>query len=240
MYQKIESQQRLSHEVADHIRMLIRDGQLKPSDKLPNEFELTGLFGVSRPTVREAIRSLVSQNILVVHRGRGTYVADDPGIVADPLGLGLLADANLRYSLVEARLVIEPGVARLAAENAEQADLDRIETYITEMEQIVDEHKVSMSIELEFHRSIAQASKNPVIMRIIPVIMDSIINTYKDAKRTSADHERALEEHRRIFHAIRRRDGRSAEEAMRNHLENSRLRTLAKLEKAGIIPRQSR
>lgn len=233
MYRRIESQQRLSHEVADHIKMLIQDGQLNPGDKLPGELELTQLFGLSRPTIREAIHTLVSRNILVVRRGRGTFVSENPGIAADPLGLDLLADEGLRFALIEARLVIEPGVARLAAENAAQEDLDRIRTYLTEMKHIVDEHKVSMSIELEFHRSIAQASKNPVIMRVVPVIMDSIIRAYKDAKRTSADHERALEEHRLVFEAICRRDGERAEDAMRHHLENSRLRTLAKLERTG-------
>ncbi len=232
MYRKFESHQRLSHEVADHVKMLIRDGQLKSGDKLPSEMELTQLFGVSRPTIREAIHTLVSQNILLVLRGRGTFVSDNPGITADPLGLDLLSDAGLGCALVQARFVLEPGVAKLAAENADKEDLEKIYTYLHEMEHIVEEQKVSMSVELEFHHSIAQASKNPVIMRIIPIIMDSIFRVYKDTHLTLTDHKRALDEHREIAEAISNHDGDEAERAMRHHLENSRLRSLAKQEMA--------
>ncbi len=228
MYRKIGNSERLSHEVADHITMLIQDGQLKPGDRLPSELELTQLFGLSRPTIREAIRFLVSRNVLKVVRGRGTFVTENPGVETDPLGLNALALEELQPSLVEARLMIEPGVARLAAENAGAEDIEAIETHLADMEQIVHEGKVSMSIELEFHRSIARASKNAVIMRIIPIIMDSIIRTYAITGRSSHDHSQALEEHRHVFNAIRRGDPVGAEQAMRTHLEQSRTRSRAK------------
>lgn len=229
VYKKIEKTERLSHEVADHIVMLIQEGQLKSGDQLPSEQELTQLFGLSRPTIREAIRSLVSRNVLNVVHGRGTFVADNPGISSDPLGLDFLSKDTLYESLIEARLAIEPGVARLAAEKAEKDDLVRIETHLLDMEHTVHEHKVSMSIELEFHRSIAAASKNDLIMRIIPIIMDSIIRTYRDAQRTSQDHAVALEEHRAVFDAIDRRDPAAAEEAMRTHLQRSLARSRTKM-----------
>ncbi len=208
--------------------MLIQDRQLKPGDKLPSEVQLTQLFGLSRPTIREAIRALVSRNVLKVERGRGTFVADNPGVEADPLQLGTLPAEQLQPSLREARLIIEPGVARLAALNADPADIEEIKTHLADMQQIVDEGRVSMSVELEFHRSIAKASKNPVIVRIIPIIMDSIIRTYDSARRTSRDHAVALEEHYAIFEAIRHGDAAGAEEAMRNHLERSLARSASK------------
>lgn len=228
MYRKIGNSARLSHEVADHIMMLIQERRLKPGDKLPSEVQLTQLFGLSRPTIREAIRSLVSRNVLKVEHGRGTFVADNPGVETDPLGLNQLPAEALKPSLLEARLIIEPGVARLAAANADSGDIEAIGTHLADMQQIVDEGKISMSVELEFHRSIAQASKNAVIMRIIPIIMDSIIRTYDSARRTSRDHGAALEEHYAIFEAIRRGDPAGAENAMRNHLERSRARSAAK------------
>lgn len=208
--------------------MLIEDGQLKPEDQLPSEQELTQLFGVSRPTVREAIRSLVSRNVLKVVHGRGTYVAENPGVKPDPLGLNTVPPEALLHSLAETRLIFEPGVARLAAENADDDDLEAIKTNLRTMEQIVRDHNISMSIELEFHRKIANASKNVVIMRVIPIIMESIIRTYEQARRTSGEHATALEEHRRIVEAIRRGAGIEAEQAMREHLSRSLDRTLAK------------
>lgn len=229
MYRKIESIQRLSHQVADHITMLIQDGQLQPGDRLPGELELARLFGLSRPTIREAIRSLGARNVLRVEQGRGTFVSDSPGVETDPLGLASLSQKSLRTSLAEARLIIEPGVARLAAENADDEDLRSIEMHLTDMQQVVTGGTVSMSVELEFHRSIARASKNAVINRIVPLIMDSIIRTYGRAQPSNDDHAKALSEHRHILEAIRQRDPVAAEETMRRHLESSRERTLAKL-----------
>ncbi len=229
MYQKIEAQRRLSQEIAGQIKALIRGEKLKPGDKLPNEIDLSLLFGVSRPTVREAVKTLVSQNIVEVVRGRGTYVSRNPGISDDPLGLDFLMGTNLTLPLVEARLLIEPGVARLAAQKAGEEDIRRIGECIRLMEGIVEREEVDMGNELAFHRSIAQASQNPVIMRIVPIILDSIVKTYQEAPRTTADHRQALLEHRQIFEGIQEKDPAKASEAMRRHLENSYQRTLSKL-----------
>jgi GntR family transcriptional repressor for pyruvate dehydrogenase complex len=226
MYQRIENQHRLSHEVATRIKALIQDAKIKPGDKLPNEMELTRLFGVSRPTVREAVKSLVSQNIIEIVRGRGTFVSQTPGIASDPLGLEFISSGDLHLALIEARLLLEPPVARLAAEKAEAEDIERIAVHVREMEEIVARREVGVTTELEFHRSIAEATKNPVIMRIVPVIMDSIVKTYKDAPRTLEDHRQALEEHRGIYEEIRGKDPEAAFAAMSRHLSNSYRRTL--------------
>jgi GntR family transcriptional repressor for pyruvate dehydrogenase complex len=228
MYQRLANDRRLSLEVADRIKELIRKEKLKPGDKLPNEMQLAELFGVSRPTVREAVKSLVSQNIIGIQRGKGTFVSETPGIASDPLGLDFLVVEDLHLSLIEVRLLIEPGVARLAAERGTPADINRIGEYLQEMKKIVDRHEVGMGTELEFHRSIAEATENPVIMRLVPIIMDSIVKTYRDAPRTSEDHGQALLEHTEIFNAIKNRDKGQAYAAMERHLQNSYRRTLSR------------
>jgi DNA-binding FadR family transcriptional regulator len=96
------------------------------------------------------------------------------------------------------------------------------------MEEVVYQHKVEINAELDFHRSIAEATRNPVIMRIIPIIMESIERTYHDAPRTSEDHRHAFEEHKVIYEAIAAHDPTRAYEAMQNHLEASYQRTLAR------------
>jgi GntR family transcriptional repressor for pyruvate dehydrogenase complex len=226
MYRRIRNEIHLSHEVASRIKELIRKEKLRPGDKLPNEMQLAGLFGVSRPTVREAVKSLVSQNIIEIRRGTGTFVSENPGIASDPLGLDFLLDQDLHLALIEARLLIEPGVARLAAERGTAAAIDRIGGHLQEMESIVDRHEVGMETELRFHRSIAEATGNPVIMRIVPIIIDSIVKTYQYAPRTSGDHRQALGEHRAVFTAIKKRDEDGAYQAMQRHLEGSYRRTL--------------
>jgi GntR family transcriptional repressor for pyruvate dehydrogenase complex len=202
MYKRVFSQQGRTLEIATQIKDLIRGEQLKPGDKLPNEMELSRLFGVSRPTIREAAKTLVSQNMIEIVRGKGTFVSRMPGIIDDPLGLEFVMSPDLRLSLLEARLLIEPGAARLAAQKADKADLASIERSVEAMSEIVRRKEINMEIELDFHRSIAEATKNPVIIRIVPVIMDAIVKTYRDAPRTSDDHRHASEEHREIFEAV--------------------------------------
>ena len=231
MYRRIKNQNFLSNEVANRIKELILKKKLRPGNKLPNEMQLAELFGVSRPTIREAVKSLVSQNIIMILRGKGTFVSETPGIASDPLGLDFLIDDDLHLAFIEVRLLIEPGVARLAAERGTPADIGRIERYIQEMEDIVGRHEMGMGTELGFHRSIAEATENPVIMRIVPIVMDANIKTYRDAPRTSADHRQAFMEHTAVFTAINDHDKEGAYSAMRRHLENSYRRTLSKRSK---------
>jgi DNA-binding FadR family transcriptional regulator len=229
MYTKLESGQRLSQTVAEHIKVLIQEKKLAPGDKLPNEMELAQLFAVSRPTVREAVKALVSQNIIEIQRGRGTFVNQNPGVVNDPLGLDFMQSPDLLLSLVEARLIIEPGVARLAARNSDTADIETIARCIQALENEVHHHQVEIDSELEFHRGIVRAAKNPVLIRIVPVIFEAIVTTYKDSPRTPADHSLALKEHTLIYKAIKKRSPEEAFGAMQRHLENSYKRTLKKM-----------
>ena len=228
MYINLSKEPRRSQEVASHIKALIRDNMLKPGEKLPNEMELCGLFSVSRPTIREAVKVLVSQGIIEIRRGKGTYVRQMPGISEDPLGLDFVVNPNMRLVLIEARIIIEPGVARLAAQNADDEAIAAIGASVQEMEEIVLQNKVNIEAELDFHRSIAEATKNPVITRLIPIIMESITKIYSDAPRTTEDHRQALEEHRLIYEAIAARDPERAFQAMQTHLEASHKRTLSK------------
>ncbi len=226
MYQKIETQLRLPQEVATQIKDLILGKKLRPGDKLPNEMELSRLFGVSRPTIREAVKSLLSQNIIEIARGKGTFVSKTPGIIDDPLGLDFVMNPELRLALIEARLLIEPGAARIAAAKADVSDVARIEEYVRSMEEIVRRKEIDMNVELAFHRSVAEATKNPVIVRIVPVILDAIVKTYRDAPRTSEDHRHALEEHRLVLEAVKAGDPDEAFRSMEHHLEMSYKRTL--------------
>jgi DNA-binding FadR family transcriptional regulator len=229
MYIKLTADKQLSRTVAQRIKSLIQEKKLSPGDKIPNEMELTRLFSVSRPTIREAVKALISQNIIEIQRGRGTFVSQNPGVVDDPLGLDFMNTPDLPLSLVEARLIIEPGVARLAARNAGPADIQNIALHIRTMEKVVGHHQVEMNTDLEFHGSIVKAAKNPVMMRIVPLILNSIVKTYEDSPRTTDDHSHALREHRFVYEAIKKRSPEEAFAAMQRHLENSYSRTLKKM-----------
>ncbi len=226
MYSKLQNKGNLSHNVANQIKYLIQNEKYKPHDKLPNEIQLAELFGVSRPTIREAIKILASQNIIEIIRGRGTFVSKNPGISKDPLGLEFLVDENLPLSLIEARQIIEPSVAQFAAEHASKEDIERLETIIGEMKQMLNKHVPWVEIELEFHRSVAQATQNPIIMRIVPIIQEAIIKTFQYASPDSFNHKQAILEHFEIFSGIKNKDPQKAYDAMHRHLENSYSRTI--------------
>jgi len=230
MFKKIAAQKKLPQEIVARIKNLIVENKLKPGDRIPSELELSRLFGVSRPTVREAVKSLLSQNIIEIARGKGTFVSRTPGISDDPLGLDFVSDYNsVLFSLIEARNLIEPGAASLAAKNADSEDIARIETHIAAIKEVVRRKEINMEIELDFHRSIAEATKNPVILRIVPVIIDGIVRTYRDSPRTSEDHRIAMEEHIAVLKAIKSRKPPLAFEAMPHHLEMAHERTLRRL-----------
>lgn len=115
----------LPEQVSEQIRQLIIDQNLKVGSKIPNEFELCQQLNVGRGTVREAIKLLVSRNVLEIQRGKGTYVADNTGLVDDPFGLEYIEDKEkLVGDLFEIRMQLEVWIAGLAAQRRNAADLD--------------------------------------------------------------------------------------------------------------------
>ena len=117
----------LTDRVADEIVRTIIGQQLKAGDKLPNEFELASTLGVGRSTIREAIKTLVSRNIVEIRRGAGTFVSYRNGVSEDPLGLEFIKDrAQVAADLLELRFMLEPRLASLAAGNATDKEIQQM------------------------------------------------------------------------------------------------------------------
>jgi len=226
MYRRIVNPQRLSRAVSEQIRDLIRNEKLKPGEQLPSEEQLASLLGVSRPTVREAVKSLVSLNVVEIRRGRGTFISERPGLQSDPLGLDFVSEGDVHTYLIEFRQMIEPQVGRLAAVRAGKKEVHALEQSLQRMKDGLKLQEVHLANELEFHRTIAESSRNPVVLRIVPMVLEAIRRAYRDAPRTSQDHSAAYEEHLAVLDAIRGGDPDGAERAMHRHLERSRERTI--------------
>ena len=117
----------LAEQVEDQIYHYILDTPIEPGAKLPNEFELGEKFGVGRSTIREAVKLLSSKGIVEVRRGSGTYVVTTTKGLSDPLGLRSVKDKNrLALDLVNVRLLLEPGIAAMAARKATEEDIERL------------------------------------------------------------------------------------------------------------------
>jgi DNA-binding FadR family transcriptional regulator len=207
----------LSHTVERNITDLIIEGYYRQGDKIPNETDLSKKFEVSRSTVREAIKTLVSRNILEIRRGSGTFVCEKPGIADDPLGFRFISDKiGLALDLLEIRLLLEPHIAEKAAERAGDEEIKDIVAQCDALEDIILKGTSYEEEDVLFHTKIAQAAKNAVIPTLIPVINSAIFLLMR-VTNTALRKETILT-HRAIADAIQVRNGTGARNAMMEHI----------------------
>lgn len=212
----------LSQQVADIIyRMIVEDKIFKPGDRLPNENDLSEQLGVSRATLREASRILVSQGILEVYRGKGTYIAADMQAFGD-FGLKNLERVRIRLKdLYEARLLFEPEMAAIACRRATDEEISKILKIGGEVEQTIQAGKDRTEIDQVFHRAIVKASHNDFMMRLIPIINRAVEEAIllNSGSRTLA--EDTLRDHALVMDFLKKRDAGGAKQAMSIHIHHA-------------------
>ena len=187
------------------VRMIQEKGYV-PGDKLPTEMELSEVLRVGRNTVREALRILMSRNIVTIRQGSGTFVSEKNGIPDDPLGFTMMEDTGkLTRDLLQVRVILEPPIAALAAQNATE-----------EVEALVRERKDYAEKDSQFHAQIAACSHNTVMSNLVPVITDGV-RVFASAVRET-EYDQTLVSHRAIFEAIRDKKAVEAQQAMYFHL----------------------
>ena len=203
----------LSEQASDAIMdMIFIQHRFHPGDKLPNELELSEELGISRITLREAIRILCTRGLVEIRRGRGTYViSNDPALRADPCaGDRELTDASAR-DLMEYRLSLEPAAAYYAAKRADEKELQHMEALLEQMDRLSAQGQSVIQAERDFHSAIASACHNPLFAQLIPILQHSI------QEYNSASSERTgvfLRDYREIVRYIRNRNGEAARAAM--------------------------
>ena len=216
-----ENQKPLAEQVADQIIQLIVSQNLIYGQKLPNEFELADSLKVGRGTVREAVKLLVSRNVLEIRRGKGTFVSQEPGIIKDPLGLAFFRDKyKLALDLMEIRYIFEPQIAALAADRATKADISEMNRLCVEIEDLVKAGENYTKTDVELHTRIAQSTRNLVMPNLIPIINNGIVlfNIFP----YQVERMDALQIHHEIIDAIEARDAARASNAMIRHLAYNR------------------
>src|SRR5215472_4822082 len=155
-------------EVASQISRLIEAGRVKPGDRLPPERELAEMFGVSRTSVRDAIRVLVEPR-----HGEGTVVKQVPiDAIVSPLADALVSSKNLTADLFDMRKMLEPPLARAAAMRATSDDVKAMEEILTRQAERTRAGEIAIAEDNAFHYRIATAAKNQVVLRVIDVVMD--------------------------------------------------------------------
>ncbi|WEG72488.1 FadR/GntR family transcriptional regulator [Vagococcus intermedius] len=210
--------QSLAQQVAKQLEELIMTKEYQVGDQLPNEFDLASKLDVGRGTIREAIKLLAARNVVVIKRGLGTFVSDNPGLTEDPLGLTFITDKKkLSHDLMEVRLMVEPNISALAAQYATNDEIIEMEKLCLEIEYLIQNNKNHEEKDIEFHTLIAKASKNLVVPSLIPIIQ-SAISLFIDLTHRSLKEE-TIETHRKIIDAIKSGNSEAAKEAMYQHLQ---------------------
>ena len=213
---------RVYHHIVAHIEGAIYDGRLASGDRLPSERELGRRFGASRVAVREALRALEHRGLLEVRQGSagGHFVRPmDASVVSRDfqtlLRLGRLTAAQL----TEARLIMEPEVARLAAERATDMDVKELRAALDERFAVVAGGRDPRDLDLDFHRRLALAARNPVHAVAIHALMD-LESEIVAPRGLLADVDRGEVEgaHSALLEAIEARDGERARQIMRTHI----------------------
>lgn len=216
---KIKRPRSLSMEAMKSIKELIFRGKYAPGEALPGEIELSGLLGVSRPVLREAIRVLQTQGFLEIRRGKqgGTYVADLNRI---SFGDNLEALIRLRKLTVadvnNVRLLIEPEVFRLTAYNADKEEIKDLECIVEKTSLTTDPSKRAR-LNTDFHRRVADACGNLMYAQMIHIIMDFIENFVQVIKPAAVDLH-GMTAHVPLFEALAERDGERAADLARRHV----------------------
>lgn len=208
---------------AVELMRLIRERGYGAGEKLPNEYELSAQLGVSRNTIREALRALASRNILDIRQGAGTFISWKKGVVDDPLGFSLMEDRRkLVEDLMQVRCIIEPQIAALAAQNATSEDIAYLGSLCDEVESLIHKRQNFMQKDMDFHVQLAACSRNRVISNLIPVICEGI--TVFSSSVVEQEYSQTVKSHREIFEAVRERRSADAQQAMLFHLLYNRNR----------------
>jgi GntR family transcriptional repressor for pyruvate dehydrogenase complex len=209
---------RVYTKVVEQLQVYINN-KLKPGDMLPSERELVRRFGVSRSSIRDAIRSLEVVGLLEPRQGIGTVVRDPSAdAVVNPVASALLQKRRVIDELLDVRMIIEPALARRAALHASAAQIAEMQAILSQQEEKVLRGELATEEDSAFHYTIALAADNSVMLKLTNVLMDLLREARERSLQVGGRQEKSLAAHRRILSALKQGDAAAAEAAMRRHL----------------------
>lgn len=217
---------KLYHEVLDRLIRRIRSGEFAAGDQLPSERALMDEYGVGRPAIREALQSLERDGIVtIVHGERARVAVPTPGKLIEQMAgaashMLRMAPASLDH-LKDARLFLELGLARRAAERADEAGIAELERRLDEHVHSLDELGQFLDKDMAFHRHIATMTGNPIFPALVEAMFGWLAEYYRLLVRIEGAENLTIIEHRRIFEAIAARDPDTAAAAMHEHISRA-------------------
>src|ERR1700720_2714314 len=221
---KVVRTSRLYEQIVQQIEESVLKGTLKPGDQLPAERELAQQLGVSRTAVREAVKTLREKGLVEAYSGRGTFITDGTSQAArQSFDLMVkLGQAEGSPHLAELRLILEPGIAALAAARVQEPEIVALREAVAVMDGAQRDPEAYIEADLDFHLALAEAAANPLILSLI----DSIVGLLREQRikifNVEGGPQRGQVHHKRILEAIEHRDPLGARDAMKAHLRQVR------------------
>jgi GntR family transcriptional repressor for pyruvate dehydrogenase complex len=210
---------RIYEEIVRQVKQLIAEGRFKSGDRLPPERELAEKFVVSRTSVREALRALESLGLIDIRPGEGTFVREvSIDALVGPLALVMTSQREAIGELFEARRVLEPVIAALAASRATPDEVQEMERILEDQAREIAAGRTGLAQDAAFHTAIGTAAHNRAITRLVHAIIDLLTQSREESLNTPGRPTRSHQDHRRIVEAIARRDSVAARQAMLDHL----------------------
>ncbi len=221
---KVVRTSRLYEQIVRQIEESVLKGTLKPGDQLPAERELAQQLGVSRTAVREAVKALREKGLVEAYSGRGTFITDGTSHAARQ-SFDLMVKIGQQESsanLAELRLILEPGIAALAALRIEEEYLVAMRDAVAVMDRSLKDPAAYIEADLDFHLALAETVANPLILSLI----DSIVGLLREQRikifNVEGGPQRGQVHHKRILEAMEQRNPEMARSAMSAHLEQVR------------------
>ena len=219
----MEEKTNICDRLVEVIQNKILTGEYKPGDRLPSENEFAESHGISRFSVREALKKLDSMGLITVQQGKGSYINTiTPVSYMKPLLPMLMVSDHEIEQVLYARLPIEMQTANLAAQKAGPEHISRLVELMRQMELALynDNQDEYNDLDLKYHMCIAEASGNPILYEILDILHD-LLNKQIIRTSGSASRNRSIKRHRMLLDAIENGESNLASEIMRLHIEDS-------------------
>ncbi|MBQ9594183.1 MAG: FadR family transcriptional regulator [Lachnospiraceae bacterium] len=218
------AKQGLADQVIEQLKTMILTGQLSPGDKLPPERDLAASFGVSRASVREAIHSLSTMGILEARVGDGTYICDGSQSALNQLSWAVFLSGGGDAQLKEARRVIEPAIAQIAAEKAAPQDIARLKKILKQMEASLGDPAAAAEADFAFHVELSRIAGNEILQGILVGLQWMLrAQIQRQLREDPSKDIVCYNEHRDILKAIEAGDAKKARKAMKLSVNESKL-----------------
>ena len=215
----------LADQVTNRLLEYIETQHLKPGDLLPSETSLVASFGVSRPVIREALKSLAGKGIIEIVNGKGALIRP---VDSDPLRLFFQRAMQMEYGtmleLMEVRKGLEVQSAMLAAQRREAQDLEGIRRVLQAMRENQGNLEAYTRLDVDFHLRIAAASHNTMMVSLVESIRDALRNTITaglQSRGQSLQFENIQHAHEQLYETLVAGDAQAAMEAMSRHFDEA-------------------